>query len=76
MIRLLRYIFWIAAAVLGLAGWLSRAAWRSELRWTIVAALAVALLALAAWFAIDWRRSFRINEKARHHSGGGPGGDA
>ena len=58
MIELLRYIFWIVAAVLGFLGWLARAHWTAELRWMIVAGLVVALLALAVWFAIDWRRGF------------------
>ena len=58
MTQLLRLVFWIAAAVLGLLGWLSRAHWTAELRWMIVAGLVVALLALAAWFAVDWRRGF------------------
>ncbi len=62
MIHLLRHVFWIAVAVLGFMGWLNRADWRSELRWMILAALVVTLLALAAWFAIDWRRGFRRRE--------------
>lgn len=64
MMHLLRHVFWIAAAVLGFAGWLTRAAWTSELRSMIVVVFAVALLALAAWFALDWRRGF-------HRRGGG-----
>lgn len=58
MTQLLRLVFWIAAAVLGFLGWLSRAHWTAELRWMIVAALVVALLGLAVWFAMDWRRGF------------------
>ena len=58
MTQLLRVIFWIAVTVLGSVGWLNRGRWASEATGLIVGAIVVALLALAAWFAIDWRRGF------------------
>ena len=63
MMQLFRTVFFIAAAVLGFVGW------RSDLRWMIVAVLALALLALAAWFAIDWRRGFSPAERPAREPG-------
>jgi len=54
--QLLRYIFWILAALSGLGGWLMKQAELGELWRLPVALAAVALLTLAVWTAYDLRR--------------------
>jgi hypothetical protein len=54
--RLVRHVLWIALLVLALANWFARKRWLGEFSQAAMALLLVALVALAAWIAIDWTR--------------------
>lgn len=54
---LLRHILWIAAAALAVADWVMKERWLGEFWKLALAASVVAVVALAAWIAFDWKRS-------------------
>lgn len=55
--HLARLVLWIAFTVLGLV-WLEKPAWLQSVGRLVEAALAITLLAIAAWLAYDWHRGF------------------
>ena len=67
--QILQYIFWLGLAILGAIAWLTKGEWKHGLAWTIDAAIIVALLGVAVWLIVDWRRGFGRRNKEQDKLG-------